>query len=182
MGLVLFVVKIKPTRSSGVRSSAMVAPRQPSVKAAKGSMAPGIASSFRVFGLRSHSIGAPTQQLPNPRACAESTRFLSRAAAVLDRLGIVRVARDHNHHRRTEKNPVDRRRSTRTAVSNSEPEAETVVDAHGNLHVPDAYRTTYQALRSWAVAADRGKGSKELHVVYASPGTIAALSRERTFC
>jgi hypothetical protein len=33
-----------------------------------------------------------------------------------------------------------------TAVSNSEPEAETVVDAHGNLHVPDAYRTTYQAL------------------------------------
>jgi hypothetical protein len=49
-----------------------------------------------------------------------------------------------------------------------------VVDAHGNLHVPDAYRTSYQALGSWAVAADHGKGSKELHVVYASPGTIAA--------
>jgi Cytochrome P460 len=61
-----------------------------------------------------------------------------------------------------------------TAASNNEPEAETVVDAHGDLHVPDAYRTTYQALGSWAVAADHGKGSKELHVVYASPGTIAA--------
>jgi len=61
-----------------------------------------------------------------------------------------------------------------TAASNNEPEAKTVVDAHGNLHVPDAYRTTYQALGSWAVAADRGKGSKELHVVYASPTTMAA--------
>ena len=61
-----------------------------------------------------------------------------------------------------------------TAASNNEPEAETVVDAHGNLHVPGAYRTTYQALGSWAVAADHRKGSKEQHVVYASPGTIAA--------
>jgi hypothetical protein len=60
-----------------------------------------------------------------------------------------------------------------TAASNG-PNAEAVVDATGNLHVPDAYRTTYQSLGSWAVAADQGKGSKELHVVYASPGTIAA--------
>src|SRR4051794_180004 len=49
-----------------------------------------------------------------------------------------------------------------------------VVDAAGNLRVPDAYRTTYQSLGSWAVAADQGQGSKELHAVYASPGTIAA--------
>jgi hypothetical protein len=68
-----------------------------------------------------------------------------------------------------------------TAVSNNESEAETVVDAHGNLHVPDAYRTTYQALGSWAVAADRGKGSKELHVVYASPGTITAYRENGRF-
>jgi len=54
------------------------------------------------------------------------------------------------------------------------PKAETAVDAMGNLHVPDAYRTTFQALGSWAVAADQGQGSKEIHVVYASPGTIAA--------
>jgi Cytochrome P460 len=68
-----------------------------------------------------------------------------------------------------------------TAVSNNWPEAETVSDAHGNLHVPDAYRTTYQALGSWAVAADRGKGSKELHVVYASPGTITAYRENGRF-
>ena len=29
-------------------------------------------------------------------------------------------------------------------------------------------------LGSWAVAKDDGPGSKQLHVVYASPGTIAA--------
>src|SRR6266849_6344300 len=51
----------------------------------------------------------------------------------------------------------------------------------GNLHVPDAYRTTYQALGSWVVAADRGKGSKELHAVYASPGTIAAYRESSHF-
>src|ERR1700756_5223208 len=39
-----------------------------------------------------------------------------------------------------------------------------VVDANGNLHVPDDYRATYQFLGSWAVASDRGPGSKELHV------------------
>jgi hypothetical protein len=61
-----------------------------------------------------------------------------------------------------------------TAASNNDPAVEIVVDANGNLHVPEAYRTTYQALGSWAVAADRGKGSKELHVVYASPGTVTA--------
>jgi hypothetical protein len=62
-----------------------------------------------------------------------------------------------------------------------EPEADTVTDANGNLHVPDAYRTTYQTLGSWAVAADRGKGSKELHVVYASPGTITAFRESGHF-
>src|SRR5881396_2278217 len=66
-----------------------------------------------------------------------------------------------------------------TAASNG-PNAEAVVDATGNLHVPDAYRTTYQSLGSWAVAAE-GKGSKELHVVYASPGTIAAYRKDGRF-
>ena len=49
-----------------------------------------------------------------------------------------------------------------------------VVDASGNLRVPAGYRAGYQTLGSWAVAADDGQGSKELHVVYASPGTIAS--------
>lgn len=44
-----------------------------------------------------------------------------------------------------------------------------VVDGKGNMHVPTDYRTTYQTLGSWAVAADNGPGSKQLHVVYASP-------------
>jgi hypothetical protein len=48
-----------------------------------------------------------------------------------------------------------------------------VVDASGNLHVPADYRTSYEFLGAWAVAAE-GPGSKELHVVYASPGTITA--------
>jgi hypothetical protein len=58
---------------------------------------------------------------------------------------------------------------------------EAVDDAQGNLHVPDAYRTTYQLLGSWAIAADQGQGSKELHVVYASPGTIDAYRKDGHF-
>jgi hypothetical protein len=67
-----------------------------------------------------------------------------------------------------------------TASSNGA-EGDAVVDAGGNLHVPAAYRTTYQLLGSWAVAADHGQGSKELHVVYASPGTIAAYRKDGRF-
>ena len=55
--------------------------------------------------------------------------------------------------------------------TNNGSKADVAVDANGNLHVPDDYRTTYQFLGTWAVAADQGKGSKELHDVYASPGT-----------
>jgi hypothetical protein len=56
-----------------------------------------------------------------------------------------------------------------------------VDDAQGNLHVSDGYRTTYQLLGSWAIAADRGQGSKELHVVYASPGAIDAYRKDGHF-
>ncbi len=56
-----------------------------------------------------------------------------------------------------------------------------VVDDKGNLHVPADYRTAYQLLGSWAVAADHGPGSKQLHVVYASPGTIAAYRKDGHF-
>lgn len=56
-----------------------------------------------------------------------------------------------------------------------------VVDGKGNMHVPTDYRTTYQTLGSWAVAADNGPGSKQLHVVYASPGTIAAYRKDGHF-
>ncbi len=56
-----------------------------------------------------------------------------------------------------------------------------VVDGKGNMHVPADYQTTYQMLGSWAVAADSGPGSKQLHVVYASPGTIAAYRKDGHF-
>ena len=61
------------------------------------------------------------------------------------------------------------------------PKSEAVEDASGNLRVPDDYRTTYEALGSWALAADQGPGSKNLHIVYASPGTIAAYRRDGRF-
>ena len=60
-------------------------------------------------------------------------------------------------------------------------ETETVVDASGNLRVPGDYRAAYQSLGSWAVAADQGQGAKEIHVVYASPGTIAAYRKNGHF-
>jgi len=52
--------------------------------------------------------------------------------------------------------------------------AESVVDVSGNMHVPANYRREYEYLGSWAVAADQGHGSKEIHVVYASPGAAEA--------
>ena len=58
---------------------------------------------------------------------------------------------------------------------------ESVVDASGNLRVPADYRSTYQFLGSWAVAADQGQGAKQIHVVYASPGSIAAYRRDGRF-
>jgi len=59
--------------------------------------------------------------------------------------------------------------------------AEAVADANGNLHVPADYRTTYQFLGTWAVAADQEQGSAELHDVYASPGTISAYRKDGDF-
>jgi Cytochrome P460 len=67
-----------------------------------------------------------------------------------------------------------------TAPSNG-PKVDAVVDATGEMRVPDNYLTTYQFLGTWAVASDQGQGSKELHVVYASPGTITAYRKDGRF-
>jgi Cytochrome P460 len=56
-----------------------------------------------------------------------------------------------------------------------------VVDAAGHLRVPADYRTRYQTLGSWAIAADSGQGSKEIHAVYASPGAIDAYRKTGHF-
>ena len=63
----------------------------------------------------------------------------------------------------------------------AEPAAAAVVDANGNLRVPADYRTSYQFLGSWAVADGVGKSPSQLHVVYASPGTIAAYLKDKRF-
>jgi hypothetical protein len=68
-----------------------------------------------------------------------------------------------------------------TTASRDGLKAEAVADATGNLHVPDDYRTAYQLLGSWAVAANEGQGSKELHVVRASPGAIDAYRKDGHF-
>ena len=59
--------------------------------------------------------------------------------------------------------------------------SKSVVDTDGNLRVPAGYRTSYQFLGSWAVAEGAGKSPAQIHVVYASPGTIAAYLKGRSF-
>jgi hypothetical protein len=56
-----------------------------------------------------------------------------------------------------------------------------VVDAKGNLRVPENYQTRYQALGAWAIANDEGAGSKDIHQVYASPGAIEAYRKTGHF-
>jgi hypothetical protein len=66
-------------------------------------------------------------------------------------------------------------------ASATEPKAATVVDASGNLHVPDTYRADYEFLGSWAISAGEDRGSKELHTVFASPGAVAAYRENGRF-
>jgi len=61
------------------------------------------------------------------------------------------------------------------------PKLQTVVDESGNMHVPPDYRTTYQFLGTWAIASEQMRSAKELHVVYASPGAIAAYRSNGAF-
>src|SRR5258705_1007164 len=70
---------------------------------------------------------------------------------------------------------------TALVAADGELKAEAAADTNGNLRVPNAYRTTYEFLGTWAVAAAHGEGSQELQVVYASPGTITAYRRAGLF-
>jgi hypothetical protein len=67
------------------------------------------------------------------------------------------------------------------AAAAGTPASKSVVDAHSNLRVPAGYRTSYQFLGSWTVAEGAGKSPKQIHVVYASPGTIAAYLKGKSF-
>jgi Cytochrome P460 len=72
--------------------------------------------------------------------------------------------------------------AAKKAIAQANPSyAGTVVDANGTLRVPPDYRATYQLLGSWALAADEGRGSKELHVVLASPGSVEAYRKDGHF-
>jgi hypothetical protein len=59
-------------------------------------------------------------------------------------------------------------------LSRSDATPAAVVDQQGNLHVPPKYRAEYEFLGTWAIAANKGVGSSELHAVYANSGTTAA--------
>lgn len=59
--------------------------------------------------------------------------------------------------------------------------ADSVVDDKGDIRVPRHYRKEYQYIGTWAVAADHGPGSKQLHVVFASPGAVEAYRRAGHF-
>lgn len=68
------------------------------------------------------------------------------------------------------------------SITTAQTASSLVVDANANLRVPENYRTEYQYLGTWAVAADEaGEGSQGLHEVYASPGTIAAYRKVGDF-
>ncbi|MBU1374925.1 MAG: cytochrome P460 family protein [Alphaproteobacteria bacterium] len=56
------------------------------------------------------------------------------------------------------------------------------VDATGALRVPRDYRATYEHLGTWSIGADApAQGAKEMHDVWASPGTAAAYRRTGQF-
>ena len=67
------------------------------------------------------------------------------------------------------------------AAADPSSETDAVADAEGALRVPADYRSMYEYLGSWAVAADKGEGSKQLHSVYASPGAVAAFRKDGHF-
>lgn len=67
--------------------------------------------------------------------------------------------------------------SAQTAQPN---EAASLVDSAGNIRVPDDYRATFEYLGSWAVAGE-GKGSKQIHTVFASLGAGAAYRKDGKF-
>ena len=58
---------------------------------------------------------------------------------------------------------------------------EPVDDGQGNLHVPSDYRTSYEFLGTWAIADKMGQPIKQMHNVYATPGTVAAFRKTGHF-
>jgi hypothetical protein len=53
-----------------------------------------------------------------------------------------------------------------------QPTSASVVDSRGNLRVPPRYKTRYESLGAWAVRTGAATPVAQMHLVYASPGTI----------
>ena len=68
-----------------------------------------------------------------------------------------------------------------SAAADSSRATDAIADADSALRVPADYRSMYEYLGTWAVAADKGEGSKQLHSVYASPGAVAAFRANAHF-
>ena len=68
-----------------------------------------------------------------------------------------------------------------TAVSRESVDGQSAADRQGNLHVPKDYRGAYEYLGSWAIADEKEPGAKQIHMVYASPGTVAAYRANARF-
>lgn len=57
-----------------------------------------------------------------------------------------------------------------------------IADASGALHVPDGYRSSYDYLGTWSIAAPKGKeGAAQMHVVYASPKAVDGYKKNGKF-
>jgi len=69
----------------------------------------------------------------------------------------------------------------RSAEAKQTKSQSSVVDARGSLHVPEDYCISYRFLGSWALPADAGKSTKEIHNVYTSPGAIEAYRKTGHF-
>lgn len=57
-----------------------------------------------------------------------------------------------------------------TLTAAAGPTSASVAAPQGRLHVPADCQKTYEHLGSRAFAADKATGSREMHIVYASPG------------
>jgi hypothetical protein len=57
-----------------------------------------------------------------------------------------------------------------------------IADASGAFHVPDGYRSSYDYLGSWSIAAPQGKqGAAQMHAVYASPRAVDGYKKNGKF-
>jgi hypothetical protein len=70
---------------------------------------------------------------------------------------------------------------TSSFAANSGVKAGAATNANGNLHVPGAYRTTYEFLGTWAVAADKDPAQKSFMSSMPRPEPLPPIARTDIF-